>query len=388
MLKNFYEDKNVLVDIGLDIFINEDGKEIGRVKKQGIKSNEDTIDSKQVADLSLQIAVDNNTLEIGKVIKLTFVATNNGPESATRVKVEDVLPKGYSFKCFETDKGTWEAPFWDIGDLANGEKATLLIEATVAEGEYNNSAKIEGYQQDNTPSNDTSSLINRLFLIKTIKTKFDSGAPSAGITNQLQKETEQFIITNNDKTEIFTSDCIAYKNSVEIALKESTRKEMVKIIQQDDGTGGSYTNKPQNNREYGGSISKNGVVKESPKGEVNDGTKNNASISIEYKNGQSIFHSHPSGTVDEEEKNNTNSGTSVQGIGTVKTSRHIDHAPSNDFLDGSIRKGDIYVAKNDGVDSETIKYVFARKKPQMVYIYNSKGILATLPQEYFITFKK
>jgi uncharacterized repeat protein (TIGR01451 family) len=375
-------DKNALVDIGIDIFINEDGKEIGSVKKQGIKGNDPQIGSDNVADLTLQISIDNNTPEIGKVVKFTFVATNNGPGPATRVKVKDVLPSGYSFNCFETDKGTWEAPFWDIGDFANGEKATLLIEATVAEGEYNNSAKIESYQQDSTPANDTSSLVNRLFLIKTIKKDFDSEAPPAGITKQERKETEQFIVSNNGKTELFTSDCIAYRNTVEIQSRASSRQKMVTIVEQDNGKKGTID---ANNREYGGFVQPNGKVVESEPGPVRN-LQNATFAFITIKDvpwGASTFHSHPSGNIHEDSSQNNSTGSSSVTFGGTTKDSEYNNAPSYIYKDkeGNILKeGDVAKAK------KIIEYVFARKN-NTVYIYNENGILATIPHDYFVNFK-
>ena len=378
------ENSNTLVDIGIDIFINEDGKEIGRVKKQGIKGTDPQIGSDNVADLSLQISIDNNTPEIGKVIKFTFIATNNGPEPATRVKVKDVLPTGYTFICQESTKGTWETPFWDIGDFANGEKATLLIEATVAEGEYNNSAKIEGYQQDSTPANDTSSLVNRLFLVKTTETKFDSGAPAKGITKNERKETEQFIVSNNGKIESFTPDCIAYRNTVEIQSRASSRQKMVTIVEQDNGNRGKID---ANNREYGGFVEKNGNVVQSKPGPVrNLQNATYAFITIEnVPPGASTFHSHPSGSLHEDSSQNNSMGSSSVTFGGTTKDSAYNNAPSFEYTDekGNIlREGDVPSA-----GTKIIEYVFARKN-NTVYVYNNSGVFATIPHDYFVNFKK
>ena len=380
------------VNVSADVFISEDGVELARVSNKGIRDRKERSisdsDTPEIADLSVEISVNNKDAEIGTNVIFTISATNNGPKDATKVEVTYDIPTGYTFVSATPTKGTWENSNWKIEELCDKETVTIEIIATVKSGDYEAKVTISGNEQDNHQSNDSMIIKNRLFVVKTINKKFDSGAPSAGITKDKKKETEAFIVNNMGNPKMFTSDCIAYLNTIEITPKESTRKEMVRIVSQDDGTGGSYTAKPQNNREYGGSISKKGVVNESERGAINDGTRNNASISITSFPGESTFHSHPSGTVEEEEKKSQNMGTSVPGYGDGKSTRHQDHAPSNNFLDGAIRKGDIYNAINDGSDSETIKYVFARKDPKKVYIYNNHGVLATLPHEYFITFKK
>jgi uncharacterized repeat protein (TIGR01451 family) len=379
------ENTNLLVDIGLDIFVNEDGKEIGRVKKQGIKGKEAPIvtDVPQATDLAVEISIDNNNPEIGKEVKFTIIATNNGPETATRVTVEDILPSGYTFICQETEKGTWEAPVWTIGDLASGEKATLKIEATVKEGEYTSLAKIDGQEQDSIPANNSSKITTRVFLVKTTQTKFDSGAPPAGITKPERKETEQFIVTNNGIIDKFTSECIAYTNTVEIQSKTSTRQAMVTIVEQDNGNGGKLD---ANNREYGGYIKSNGEVVQVTPGPIRDLKKATfAYISFDgIPLGTTIFHSHPSGKIHEDSSENKSSMGGVQTLGGTTEDARYNDAPSNEYKNenGVVKKdGDVPNAK------QKIEYVFARSN-KTVYIYNNKGVLATIPHEYFITFKK
>ncbi|MCD0468087.1 DUF11 domain-containing protein, partial [Flavobacterium sp. ENC] len=52
--------------------------------------------------------------------------------------------------------GTWTAPNWSVGGLANGASATLSIVATVnATGSYSNTAVITGLENDPTPGNNT-----------------------------------------------------------------------------------------------------------------------------------------------------------------------------------------------------------------------------------------
>ncbi len=201
----------------------------------------------------------------------------------------------------------------------------------------------------------------KVYVIKTTQKKFDSGAPSAGISKDDVKATEKFIKENDGNTAAFEGNDIAYKNSVEIAGASSTRRSMVDIVNQDNGKGGTSD---ANNREYGGVIKLDGTVVEAPAGPVSDPTKNkNAHIEISSFDFQSTFHSHPSGTVSPSSSPNT--------IGGTTTSGYFNSAPSNN-------PGDI---SNSG---SKVNYVFSRSNGT-VYIYNNTGVIATVPQKYFVT---
>jgi hypothetical protein len=136
---------------------------------------------------------------------------------------------------------------------------------------------------------------------------------------------------------------------------------MVEIVNKDDGKGGTTD---ANNREYGGRIKGNGEVIESPAGPiVNPLVDKEARIDITSYGNQSTFHSHPSGTrVEGNSNSNTVGGSTISGS--------FFHAPS-------YQKGDV---ENSGT---SVNYVFSRGNGT-VYIYNNTGVIATLPQKYFV----
>jgi gliding motility-associated-like protein/uncharacterized repeat protein (TIGR01451 family) len=69
------------------------------------------------------------------------------------------LPSGYTFVSAAPSTGTWTAPNWTIGTLANGASVTLDIIATVnATGVYANTATISGGQTDPTSGNNSSTV--------------------------------------------------------------------------------------------------------------------------------------------------------------------------------------------------------------------------------------
>jgi len=178
---------------------------------------------------------------------------------------------------------------------------------------------------------------SKVYVVKTTQKKFDSGAPSAGITKDKAKTTEKFIAENSGNTAAFQNNDIAYSNSVEIAGNSTTRQSMVDIVNQDDGRGGTAD---ANNREYGGVVRTDGTVVQSPPGPVSNPTVNKkATIDITSFEFQSTFHSHPSGTVTPDRSSNSIGGETVSG--------YFRSAPSN-------KPGDV---SNSGAK---INYVFSR----------------------------
>ncbi|URM36159.1 Ig-like domain-containing protein [Flavobacterium anhuiense] len=108
------------------------------------------------ADLQIAKVADNAAASVGSNIVFTITAKNNGPYKATGVTVNDALPSGYTFVSAVPSAGTWSAPNWTIGSLANGASASLAVTATVnATGSYANTASIIGNNPDNTPGNNS-----------------------------------------------------------------------------------------------------------------------------------------------------------------------------------------------------------------------------------------
>ncbi|MBO9586523.1 MAG: DUF11 domain-containing protein, partial [Flavobacterium sp.] len=108
------------------------------------------------ADLQITKVADNAVASVGSNVVFTITAKNNGPYKATGVTVNDALPSGYTFVSAAPSVGTWSAPNWTIGSLANGASASLAVTATVnATGSYANTASITGNNPDNTAGNNS-----------------------------------------------------------------------------------------------------------------------------------------------------------------------------------------------------------------------------------------
>jgi RHS repeat-associated protein len=207
----------------------------------------------------------------------------------------------------------------------------------------------------------------KVYVIKTTQTSFDSGAPSAGITKDQAKQTEQYIKANSGNTAAFGEGNIANANSVEIEGSASTRQSMVNIVNQDNGKGGTSD---ANNREYGGEVSIRGEVTAATPGAVSNPSVNSeASVNTPSfgEDTRADFHSHPSGSVSV----TTGGGANTIG-GATTTTYSFGQAPSQ------------HDVNNSGANSN---YVFGRSSGT-VYIYNSSGVQATVPQRYFVNPKQ
>jgi uncharacterized repeat protein (TIGR01451 family) len=110
-------------------------------------------------DLEVTKTVDNLNPSIGGTSIFTIEAKNNGPYKTTGVIVKDVLPSGYVFVSANPSIGTWSPSNWNIGNLSNGETATIEIVATVkASGTYANTATITANDPDTNMANNTSTV--------------------------------------------------------------------------------------------------------------------------------------------------------------------------------------------------------------------------------------
>ncbi|MBU7000319.1 MAG: DUF11 domain-containing protein [Theionarchaea archaeon] len=114
----------------------------------------------QEADLRLEKTVNDSTPDPGDTITFTITVYNDGPDTATNVLVEDVLPAGLSYVSDTPSQGTYSnvTGIWTVGTIVNGASATLQITAQVTgTGTITNIAQVNAsdcYDPDSTPDND------------------------------------------------------------------------------------------------------------------------------------------------------------------------------------------------------------------------------------------
>lgn len=96
-----------------------------------------TLEVVPTADLSLTKIVDVALPKVGDVIKYTITLTNNGPHSATGVKVKDLLSSSLAYSAVNStiSIGSYNAVSgeWDLSGvtIANGQTISIIIGATV-----------------------------------------------------------------------------------------------------------------------------------------------------------------------------------------------------------------------------------------------------------------
>ncbi|GEM_PF-1298290 len=141
-----------------------------------------------IADLEVVKTVNNSAPTVGSNVTFTITARNLGPDPATSVIVNDVLPSGYTYVSNTTPStGTFNngTGVWTIGNFAVNGTATLTITATVnSSGSYANTAEISGSstQFDPVLGNNTSTVTPvpipqaNIGIVKTV----NNSTPSVG----------------------------------------------------------------------------------------------------------------------------------------------------------------------------------------------------------------
>ena len=111
------------------------------------------------SNLSLAKIVDVSTPNVGQNVVFTLTLSNAGPDTATGIVVEDVLPAGLTFVSSTPSQGTYVSGtgVWTVGSVNSGGNATLSITATVASlGAKVNTAEVVDVDQtdpNSTPDN-------------------------------------------------------------------------------------------------------------------------------------------------------------------------------------------------------------------------------------------
>ncbi len=123
------------------------------------KSNNDdneSIDVVKVADLSVVKLVNNSNPNYKDLVKWTIIVKNNGPNDATGVVVNDLLPNALEYISSHPSKGYYNPVngIWDIGDLGVGEELQLnIVSKIIKTGNITNLVSIKGNEKDNNSTN-------------------------------------------------------------------------------------------------------------------------------------------------------------------------------------------------------------------------------------------
>lgn len=88
----------------------------------------------QQADIALAKSVNNAMPNVGDTVSFTVTLANNGPDTATNVTVQDLLPAGLTFVSATPSQGAYNngTGIWTLGTVTTATPQTLVIQATVA----------------------------------------------------------------------------------------------------------------------------------------------------------------------------------------------------------------------------------------------------------------
>src|SRR5262249_12167320 len=131
--------------------------------------------------------VSDPTPNVGDTITYTVIVTNDGPDTATGVALQDVLPTGVTYKSSAATAGSYNPATrtWTVGSVAVGTTETLIITAQVSSANpAANTASISAADQfdPNAGNNSATASTNPqeadLALAKTV----DEATPNVGDT--------------------------------------------------------------------------------------------------------------------------------------------------------------------------------------------------------------
>lgn len=116
----------------------------------------ESVDTVKIADLSVIKLINNSNSNYNDLIKWTIIVSNNGPNMATGVIVNDLLPKSVEYISSYLSKGFYNPVngIWDVGNLNAGEKLQLnIVSKIVKTGDITNVVNVKGNEKDSNLTN-------------------------------------------------------------------------------------------------------------------------------------------------------------------------------------------------------------------------------------------
>ncbi len=123
----------------------------------------DTIIVPPQADISIVKDVNTAKASIRDIVVWTITLTNNGPDTAENVVVNERLPSGLKLLSADADVGSYKDGIWNVGSLNNGDTVTLKLttEVTILNGTLENIVSVTTSTYDpNKDNNNDSGIVN------------------------------------------------------------------------------------------------------------------------------------------------------------------------------------------------------------------------------------
>jgi uncharacterized repeat protein (TIGR01451 family) len=114
------------------------------------------------AELAISQLSSNSSPAVGETVLFTITLTNGGPDTATGVTVQDLLPAGLTLVSATPSRGVYSSGTWTIGTITAGTAVTLAIHAKpLISALFSNTATISHSDQfdPNTSDNSATSSI-------------------------------------------------------------------------------------------------------------------------------------------------------------------------------------------------------------------------------------
>lgn len=116
----------------------------------------ESVNAVKIDDLSVIKLINNSNPNYNDLIKWTIIVSNNGPNMATGVIVNDLLPKSVEYISSYLSKGFYNPVngIWDVGNLNAGEKLQLnIVSKIVKTGDITNVVNVKGNEKDSNLTN-------------------------------------------------------------------------------------------------------------------------------------------------------------------------------------------------------------------------------------------
>ncbi|MGL6298094.1 MAG: hypothetical protein ACRC1M_02895 [Methanobacteriaceae archaeon] len=189
-----------------------------------------SISAQKATDLVVTKTVNDTNPAISQNVSYIITVVNNGPDNATGVYVNDIIPESLTIVNVTASKGSYNKStgIWTIGDLASninitgntsegntGEIVTLIINATLNNaGTWINNATVNGSEIDQNPTNNKGvAIINGSEMADLAISKVISITSAGNTTNPKNGAIINFtiIVTNNgpsNATGVYVNDTL------------------------------------------------------------------------------------------------------------------------------------------------------------------------------------